>query len=118
MSSLHGALARPRILGSACLLAIALGSSIANARGSVSFGIDIPLVVPVPAVVAPPVVVAPPGVHAPAPGYYAPPQVVEPAPPVAQGAPTCTQGQWRQQDGSIVTGVACLQPNGTWTLAQ
>ena len=68
MSSLHGALARPRILGSACLLAIALGCSIANARGSVSFGIDIPLVVPVPAVVAPPVVVAPPGIYAPLPG--------------------------------------------------
>ena len=105
-------------LAMACLLALTLGIGSANARGSVSIGIDVPLVVPAPVLVAPPVVVAPPAVYAPAPEYYGPPAVVEPAPPVAQGAASCTQGQWRQQDGSIVPGVACLQPNGTWTLAR
>jgi hypothetical protein len=51
--------------------------------------------------------------------YYASPPVVvaPPAPTVVQAAPTCTSGQWRQQDGSVVNGVACRQPNGTWQLA-
>ena len=50
--------------------------------------------------------------------YYPPPPVVvaPPAPTVVQASPTCTSGQWRQQDGSIVNGVACRQPNGTWQL--
>lgn len=53
------------------------------------------------------VVVAPPV-------YYYPP----PRPVVVQPAytPTCTSGDWRQADGNIVHGVACLQPNGTWKL--
>jgi len=52
-----------------------------------------------------------------APFYYPPPPprtvVVQQAVPYT---PTCTNGQWRQIDGSIVNGVACLQPNGTWQL--
>ena len=47
----------------------------------------------------------------PYPAYYAPPAVVVP-----QGAP-CQQGQWRQSDGSVVSGVACLGPDGNWRLA-
>jgi hypothetical protein len=64
----------------------------------------------------PPVYYAPPP-----PYYYGPPPVVYAAPPpvvVQQTAPTCTNGQWRQADGSVVNGVACLQPNGTWQLTQ
>jgi hypothetical protein len=61
----------------------------------------------------------PPVYYAPPPVYYAPPPVVYAAPApvvVQQSAPTCTSGQWRQADGSVVNGVACLQPNGTWQL--
>ena len=54
------------------------------------------------------VVVAPP-VY-----YYPPPRTVVVQQPAV--APTCTSGDWRQFDGSIVQGVACLQPNGTWQL--
>lgn len=55
------------------------------------------------------VVVAPPPVY-----YYPPPRtVVVPQPTYS---PSCTTGDWRQVDGSIIHGVACLQPNGTWTL--
>ncbi|HYB09180.1 MAG TPA: hypothetical protein VEJ16_05890 [Alphaproteobacteria bacterium] len=71
----------------------------------------------------PPVVYAPPPtVYAPPPAVYAPP----PAPPAAvqapppgaavQAQPSCSSGQWRQSDGSIVNGTACLQPDGTWRL--
>ncbi|HLI12939.1 MAG TPA: hypothetical protein VKY65_15205 [Alphaproteobacteria bacterium] len=63
----------------------------------------------------PPVYYYPP----PPPYYYAPPPpvVVAPPPPViVQGGPSCTSGKWRQEDGSIVNGVACLQPDGTWKL--
>ena len=70
----------------------------------------------------PPVYYAPPPVYyAPAPAYYypaPPPMVVEPAPMIVQQyRPTCENGDWRQDDGSIVSGIACLQPNGTWRLA-
>ena len=60
----------------------------------------------------------PPVVYAPPPAVYAPPPAA-PAPPTSavQTQPTCNSGQWRQQDGSIVNGVACLQPNGTWQLS-
>jgi hypothetical protein len=55
----------------------------------------------------------PPAVYYPPPVYYVPP----PAPPVVvQNAPSCTSGQWRQPDGSIVNGVACQQPDGSWRL--
>jgi len=97
---------RPWVAGSATLFATALGTASAQARAFVSFGIGVPLAV------------APPVVYAPAPLYYAPPVVVAGPPPVVQTAPSCSQGQWRQQDGSIVAGVACLQPNGSWTLTQ
>ena len=53
--------------------------------------------------------------YAPAPVYYLPPPVYYYAPTVA--VPNCSSGRWRQADGSIVSGVACLQPNGTWKLA-
>jgi hypothetical protein len=57
------------------------------------------------------VVVAPPPVY-----YYPPPppRTVVVQPPAYNQS--CTTGDWRQADGSIVHGVACLQPNGTWTL--
>jgi hypothetical protein len=46
------------------------------------------------------------------PVYYAPPPVVV----VPQGSP-CQQGRWRQADGSVVSGVACLGGDGNWRLA-
>jgi hypothetical protein len=56
-----------------------------------------------------------PTYYAPAPVYYPPsPVVVVPA-PVANAS--CRSGLWRQSDGSVVNGVACLQANGTWRLA-
>jgi len=62
----------------------------------------------------------PPVYYAPPPVYYAPPPPVyyTPPPAVVQAVPSgsCTSGQWRQQDGSIVNGVACQQPDGTWRL--
>ena len=51
-----------------------------------------------------------------APYYYYPPP---PRTVVVQQpyyTPSCTSGQWRQLDGSIVNGVACLQPDGSWQL--
>ncbi len=64
----------------------------------------------------------PPVYYAPAPAYYypaPPPVVVEPAPVIVQQyQPTCQNGDWRQEDGSIVSGIACLQPDGTWKLAE
>jgi len=60
----------------------------------------------------------PPVVYAPPPAVYAPPPATyAPTTNVVQAQPTCTSGQWRQQDGSIVNGVACQQPNGTWQLS-
>jgi hypothetical protein len=47
------------------------------------------------------------------PAYYVPPPVV-PLPP--QSA-SCQQGRWRQADGSIVSGTACLGADGNWRLA-
>lgn len=35
---------------------------------------------------------------------------------VAPYAPVCSQGLWRQLDGSVVEGVACKQANGVWQL--
>lgn len=49
---------------------------------------------------------------------YPPPASYYPPPAgVTQAQPNCQSGQWRQQDGSIVSGTACLQPDGTWKLA-
>jgi hypothetical protein len=63
----------------------------------------------------------PPVYYAPAPAYYypaPPPVVVQPAPVIVQQyQPACQNGDWRQDDGSIVSGTACLQPDGTWRLA-
>jgi hypothetical protein len=47
--------------------------------------------------------------------YYAPPPVV--VVPVTPVVASCRNGLWRQQDGSVVNGLACLQPNGVWQLA-
>ena len=77
--------------------------------GGPHFGIGIDLFPPPPVYYYPP----PPVYYPPPPVVYAPP----PAPVVVQSAPTCTSGQWRQQDGSIVNGVACRQPDGTWRLS-
>jgi hypothetical protein len=64
----------------------------------------------------------PPAYYPPPPTYYAPPPVAAAPPPAApaavQTAPACNQGQWRQADGSVVSGVACQQPDGTWKLNQ
>ena len=49
----------------------------------------------------------------PAPVYYAPPPVVVvPAP----AASACRNGLWRQLDGTVVNGVACLRADGVWQL--
>jgi len=70
----------------------------------------------------------PPVVYAPPPVVYAPPPpaVYAPPPPRAyqqppsgasvQAQPSCSSGQWRQGDGSVVNGTACQQPDGTWRL--
>jgi len=44
--------------------------------------------------------------------YYDPPPAG-----VTQDQPNCQSGQWRLQDGSVVSGTACLQPDGTWRMA-
>ncbi len=115
-----GAMTRPAVLGALMLAAvIGLGVSPAAARYFIGVGVGVPwwgpyygppppyYYYPPPYYAPPPVVVAPPVTYAPA-----------PAPAAAQAAPTCNQGQWRQQDGSVVNGVACLQPDGTWKLNQ
>ena len=52
------------------------------------------------------------------PYYYPPPASYYPPPAgVTQSQPNCQSGQWRQEDGSIVSGTACLQPDGTWKMA-
>jgi hypothetical protein len=50
--------------------------------------------------------------------YYPPPASYYPPPAgVTQSQPNCQSGQWRQEDGSIISGTACLQPDGTWKMA-
>ena len=50
--------------------------------------------------------------------YYPPPAGYDPPPAGgSQYQPNCHGGQWRQQDGSIVSGTACQQPDGTWRMA-
>ena len=48
-----------------------------------------------------------------------PPATADDPPPagVPQSQTNCQSGQWREQDGSIVSGTACLQPDGSWRLA-
>lgn len=54
--------------------------------------------------------------------YYPPPAVLVPRtvyvkrPVVTAYAPSCTSGLWRQNDGSMVEGVACRQADGSWRL--
>jgi len=107
-------------IGAAILAAAVLfgaGTSPASARVWVGVGLGFP-------VYAPPVYYYPPPYYY-SPYYYPPPVVYAPPPavyappaPVVQSATSCTNGKWRQQDGSVVNGVACLQPDGTWKLAQ
>ena len=100
-------------------MAIAVASP-ATARTSVSLHVGIPLYAGPPAYYYGPVYYGPayypPYAYAPAPVYYAPPPVYY-APPTAAATPNCSQGRWRQADGSIVSGIACLQPDGNWRLA-
>jgi hypothetical protein len=51
--------------------------------------------------------------------YYdaPPPVVVTPPPIVLQYQSVCQSGLWRYADGAVVSGVACLQPDGTWKMA-
>jgi hypothetical protein len=30
---------------------------------------------------------------------------------------SCSSGQWRREDGSIVNGVACIQPDASWQMS-
>jgi hypothetical protein len=89
-----------------------VGVTPASARTStfLSFSVGLPLYAGPPAYGP---YYAPPYYYAPAPVYYAPPPVVVTPAPVA---PACRSGLWRQTDGSVVNGVACFQPNGTWRL--
>jgi hypothetical protein len=92
-------------------------ASPAAARSSFSLHVGVPLYAGPPAYYGPyyggPYY--PPYAYAPAPVYYAPPPVYYA--PSATAAPNCSQGRWRQADGSIVNGIACLQPDGNWRLA-
>ena len=101
----------------AFVMAIAVASP-ASARTFVSLHVGIPLYAGPPAYYGPYYGPSyyPPYAYAPAPVYYAPPPVYY-APPSAMAAPNCSQGRWRQADGSIVSGIACLQPDGNWRLA-
>lgn len=99
-------------MASAMAVAVAFPAS---ARTFVSLHVGIPLYAGPPAYYYGPSYYAP-YAYAPAPVYYAPPPVYY-APPSAMAAPNCSQGRWRQTDGSIVSGIACLQPDGNWHLA-
>lgn len=89
------------------------GSRPANARTYFSLHVGVPLYAgPSPYYYGYGPYYAPYG-YGPPPIYYAPPPVVVVPAPVAA---SCRSGLWRQQNGSIVNGVACLQPNGVWQL--
>ena len=50
--------------------------------------------------------------------YYPLPAFYYPPPAGESGyQPNCQSGPWRRQDGSIISGTACLQPDGTWRMA-
>jgi hypothetical protein len=125
--SFFGAMKRPAFLG-ALLLAAAMGLSASPAMARTVIGIGVGVGVPgwgpyYGPYYGPGPYYYPPPAYYPPPGYYAPPPVVvAPAPVAAPAAqlstPTCNQGQWRQQDGSVVNGVACQQADGTWKLNQ
>jgi hypothetical protein len=92
-----------------------LGAAPALARTHTffSFNVGIPLYAGPPAYYYGPYYA--PTYYAPAPVYYPPPPVV--VVPFPAAAASCRSGLWRQSDGSVVNGVACLQTNGTWRLS-
>jgi len=100
-------------MGLALTATLAVGVAPASARTStfLSFSVGLPLYAGPPAYSYGPYYA--PYYYAPAPVYYAPPPVIVTPAPVA---PVCRSGLWRQTDGSVVNGVACFQPNGTWHL--
>jgi hypothetical protein len=50
-------------------------------------------------------------------GYYTPPPVAAAPPPAANATVSnCQNGSWRQANGTMVTGTACLQSDGTWRM--
>lgn len=99
------------LVAGAVTMAVAAQSP-ATARTFVSLHVGVPLYAGPPAYYYGPYYA--PYAYAPAPVYYPPPPVYY-APPV-MAAPNCSTGRWRQTDGSIVSGIACLQPDGTWRL--
>lgn len=119
MTSAFGRKTLQRLGAAAAAFAVAIAvASPASARTFVSLHVGIPLYAGPPAYYGPYYGPSyyPPYAYAPAPVYYAPPPVYY-APPSAMAAPNCSQGRWRQADGSIVSGIACLQPDGNWRLA-
>ena len=111
IGTIIGAMFRSR-KRAAALLAVAAAlawPTAADARGHNFFALSLAL----------PIYAGPPAYYAPYP-YYPPayygPVYYAPA-PVAPQAPTCRQGLWRQDDGSVVRGVACLAADGYWRLA-
>lgn len=107
-----GALSRlrwPLMAGALAIAAISGTAAPASAHSSFHFHLFVPLYAGPPAYYYPPA-------YYPAPVYYYPPPVYYAPAPAA--APSCSTGRWRQFDGSIVYGTACLQPNGAWKLAR
>jgi len=104
-----------------CATALAIATALSVISGApatarthtfLSFSVGIPLYAGPPAYYYGPYYA--PVYYAPAPVYYPPPPVVVISAPIA--APSCRSGLWRQTDGSVVNGIACLQANGTWRL--
>jgi len=84
----------------------------ASAHFVVGVGIGLPVYAP-----GPYYYYGPPVYYAPAAPVVAGPVVAAPSgPAVVPATPSCNQGQWKQADGSVVTGTACLQPDGTWRM--
>jgi hypothetical protein len=118
----------PKMLGTVGVLLAGVGlaaalASPAQARGFVSVGIGVPLVLgPSYYYPPPPLVAYPP----PAPVYYAPAPAY--APPAAAYAPppAAPQGECREYESTMtvggqpqsVVGTACRQPDGTWRIVQ
>lgn len=99
---------RVALMASTVAIAAIAGTASAEARTFVGIHVGVPLYA------GPPAYYYPPYYYYPAPVYYAPRPVYYVPAPVA---PNCSSGRWRQADGSIVNGVACLQPDGSWRLA-
>jgi hypothetical protein len=105
----HPSLFTLALVGVAFAIALVTSAAPALARTHTffSFNVGIPLYAGPPAYSYGPY-------YAPAPVYYPPPPVVVVPAPVA--APGCRSGLWRQADGSVVNGIACPYPDGTWRL--